>query len=420
MTDAQTFAAQLERYADVLLSLGVNLQPGQNLVINMAAAPVEEIAPLARIITRRAYEMGARNVFPEWNDAAMARTRMLLAPEEALSDVEMWRIHWIEEEAERGSALLTLFGSDPDLMSGVDPARLTTSRLANARAGTKISQMLSKLAAPWSVGAVATAAWARKVHPDLSEADALAALWRYIFATTRVDQPDPIQAWNQHLDQLSAHMTYLNGMRFRRLRYSAPGTDLALDLPEGHLWVGGGAGDHNGARFVPNLPTEEVFSAPARGGVNGTVASTMPLSYNGSLIEGIRLTLEDGRIVKWSADRGEALLTSIIETDEGSHYLGEVALVPHNSPVNVGSPVFNTLFDENASCHIAIGRAYPICLEGGEALSPDELVARGLNVSDAHVDFMIGSAEMDIEGETASGERVPLFRHGLWAYDAAR
>lgn len=420
MTDTQAFEAQLERYADVLLTLGVNLQPGQNLLLSSALAPVEESAPLMRILTRRAYEMGARNVFAEWNDAALARTRMLLASEQALSDVEMWRIHWMEEEAERGSAFLSLTGGDPDLMSGVDPARLATSRLANARAGANVSQMLSKLVCPWSVGAVASAAWARKVHPDLSEADALAALWRYIFAATRVDQPDPILAWNEHLGQLTAHMAWLNRMRFRRLRYSAPGTDLALDLPEGHLWVGGGAGNHKGARFVPNLPTEEVFSAPARGGVNGTVASSMPLNYNGALIDGIHLTLEDGRIVAWSADRGKELLTSIIETDEGSRYLGEVALVPHNSPVNVGSPVFNTLFDENASCHIAIGRAYPICVEGGEALSPEELIARGVNVSDAHVDFMIGSAEMDIDGETASGERVPVFRRGLWAYDATR
>jgi aminopeptidase len=214
-------------------------------------------------------------------------------------------------------------------------------------------------------------------------------------------------------------MTYLNSMRFRRLHYSAPGTNLTIDLPAGHRWLGGDAGEHNGAKFVPNLPTEEVFSLPARTGVNGTVRSTIPLNYNGVPIEGIRLTLEGGRIVAFAADKGEEALKGIIETDEGSRYLGEIALVPVNSPVNTGTPILSTLFDENASCHIAIGRAYPICVEGGEGMTPDELTAHGVNISDAHVDFMIGSAELNIDGETASGERTPIFRNGLWAEEVA-
>jgi aminopeptidase len=419
MSDTHTFAERLERYAALLLTLGVNLQPGQNLIIAAPATPVEEAAPFIRLLTRKAYEMGARNVYPEWDDAEVSRTRMQSAPEEALNDVLTWRVRWHEEEAERGTAFLSLYAPDPDLYSGIDTKRLTTSRLANAHAGAKLAQAASRLAYPWSVGCIAANAWARKVYPDLSDAAAIDALWGFIFAATRIDQPDPIQAWRGHLGQLAAHMDYLNRMSFRRLRYTAPGTDLALDLPDGHRWIGGGAGDHNGAHFVPNLPTEEVFSAPARDGVNGTVASTMPLNYNGSLIEGIRLTLEQGRIVAYAADRGEEMLKSIIETDEGSHYLGEVALVPHNSPINIGRPVFNSLFDENAACHLAIGRAYPICVAGGETMNPDELAAHGINISDAHVDFMIGSAELDIDGETASGERIPLFRQGLWAYSQA-
>jgi len=415
MNATPTFESQLERYATLLLTLGVNLQPGQNLIINASTAPVEEVAGIMRLLTTKAYEMGARNVFPEWDDAAVARTRMLSAPEEALSDVQLWRVKWMEEEAERGTAFLSLYAPDPNLFSGIDTQRLTISRRAHARARAHLSELTSKMAHPWSVGAIATQAWARKVYPDLSGADGMAALWRYIFTATRIDRPDPIQAWRDHLDQLSTHMTFLNRMRFKRLRYSAPGTDLAIDLPEGHLWVGGGAGARSGPQFVPNLPTEEVFSLPAREGVNGTVSSTMPLNYNGTLIEGIRLTLERGRIVSYAAERGEEALKSIIETDEGSRYLGEVALVPNDSPVNIGTPVYNTLFDENASCHIAIGRAYPICIEGGETMSPDELAAHGVNASDAHVDFMIGSAEMDIDGETASGERVPVFRKGMWA-----
>jgi aminopeptidase len=410
-----SFDEHLESYVTLLLRLGVNLQPGQNLIINSTSAPVEEVAPVMRLMTRKAYELGARTVYPQWEDGEIARTRMLLAPDAALSDVQMWRVRWLEEQSEQGSAFLTLLAPDPDLFEGVATERLTTARRAGARAMARFSEAASKLAHPWSVGAIATRAWARKVHPDLSESDALAALWRYIFTATRIDQPDPLQAWRDHIAQLKTHLDDLNRQRFTRLHYRAPGTDLAIDLPAGHLWVGGGANAHKGNTFVPNIPTEEVFSLPARGGVNGEVSSTMPLEYNGGMIEGIRLTLQDGRIVAYSATRGEDALKSIIETDEGSHYLGEVALVPNDSPVNTGTPVFNTLFDENAACHIAIGRAYPICIEGGETMTPDELAAHGVNRSDAHVDFMIGSAELDIDGETASGERVPVFRHGMWA-----
>ncbi|MGH2505565.1 MAG: aminopeptidase [Ktedonobacterales bacterium] len=409
------FETQLERYAELLLRLGVNLQPGQKLIISTSPALVEEVAPMVRLLTRKAYALGARDVFPLWNDAETSRDRLALSPEEALSDVQQWRVRWLEEESAQGSAFLTLDAPMPDLFAGIATERLTTSRRVNARASAKISESAGKMLHPWSIGAVATRAWARKVHPDLSESEALAALWAYIFKATRVDQPDPIQAWREHVARLTANMDRLNRASFRRLHYRAPRTDLAIDLPEGHKWIGGGGSAPGGPVFVPNMPTEEVFSAPSRNAVNGVVSSTMPLSYNGELIEGIQLTLKDGRIVTFSATRGEDALRSIIDTDDGSHHLGEVALVPLDSPVNVGRPVYDTLFDENASCHIAIGRAYPICVEGGEVMSQEELAAHGLNSSDAHVDFMIGSAELDIDGETASGERVPVFRRGLWA-----
>ncbi|HKT36926.1 MAG TPA: aminopeptidase, partial [Ktedonobacterales bacterium] len=338
-----TFETNLERYATVLLQLGVNLQPDQNLILDMSAAPVEELAPTMRLLTRKAYELGARNVFPRWDDAEMARTRMLLAPEEALSDVQLWRIRWYEEESARGTAFLSLTGSDPDLFDGVATERLTTVRRANARASERLMAATMKLAHPWSVGAVATRAWARKVFPDLSADDALAALWAYIFKATRADQPDPLAAWREHLSRLNVHMDALNRLRFKRLHYRAPGTELTIDLPEGHLWEGGGAALAKERPIVPNIPTEEVFSLPQRDGVNGVVSATMPLNYNGVLIEGIRLTLAGGRITRYSATSGEDALASIIETDDGSHYLGEVALVPHDSPVNRGSPVYNTL-----------------------------------------------------------------------------
>ncbi len=419
MTATTSFDTQLERYINLLLRVGVNLQPGQNLFINMTPAPVEEVAPIARMATRMAYDMGARNVYPLWNDADTTRTRLECAPEEALTEAQTWRINWMIEETTRGAALLTLDAEHPGLFEGIAIERLTTSQRTNAQASVQLNRAAGNLAYPWSIAAVATKAWAAKVYPHLSEDEAVAALWQYIFKATRIDQPDPIAAWRDHLEQLNTSMTYLNRMRFRRLHYSAPGTNLTIDLPEQHKWLGGGAGKVNGARFVPNLPTEEVFSMPARNGVNGTVSSTMPLNYNGVMIEGIRVTFADGRITAYAADKGEDALKSIIETDEGSHYLGEVALVPCNSPINTGTPVLSTLFDENASCHIAIGRAYPTCIEGGENMTQDELSAHGVNMSNTHVDFMIGSPEMDIDGETASGERVAIFRNGLWAERSA-
>lgn len=415
MTTTPSFDTQLERYAELLLAVGVNLQPGQNLVISTTDCPVEEAAPMMRALTKKAYAMGARNVFPRWSDAQTAHAHMAMAPAEALSDVDTWRIRWMEEESARGTAFLTLDAPDPDLYADVNVERLSTVQRAWGQAAGKFREAAMKMAHPWSIGAIATRAWARKAHPELSEADGVAALWQYIFRTTRIDQPDPAQAWRDHLAALERNKAALNARRFRRLHYSAPGTDLHIDLPEGHLWEGGTSDSAHGVTFAPNMPTEEVFSAPARGGVNGTVRSTMPLNYNGTLIDGIRLTLVDGRITEYAADQGADALKSIIETDDGSHYLGEVALVTADSPVNIGKPVYDTLFDENASCHIAIGRAYAINIEGGVTMTPEELAAHGLNNSTMHVDFMIGSRELHIDGETASGERVPVFRNGMWA-----
>lgn len=321
----------------------------------------------------------------------------------------------MEELAEQGAAFLSLYTPDPDLYSGVDSARVAIATRANARAGAQLAASAATLRHPWSVASIATRAWARQVYHDTPEEEAVAKLWDYIFAATRVDQDDPLGAWRRHLDGLNERTRYLNTARFHRLRYRAPGTDLRLELPERQVWIGGGNSvSAQGVAFVPNIPTEEVFSLPVRTGVEGVVTSTMPLNYNGNLIDGIRLRFEAGRIVEFDASKGRDLLETIIETDEGSHYLGEVALVPVDSPTNTGIPVRNTLFDENASCHLAIGRAYPICLEGGAAMSPAELAANGANTSLAHVDFMIGSDKLNIDGETASGELVPVFRGGMW------
>ncbi|HEU0027166.1 MAG TPA: aminopeptidase [Ktedonobacterales bacterium] len=417
MTLQRPFDERLHTYLDILLKLGVNLQQGQTLVISTGSPTViEDVAPVARQLTRKAYEMGARHVFMQWDDAEVAQMRMLMAPEEALSEIPMWRVKWMEELAEQGAAFLNLYAPDPNLYSDVDSARVATAMRAGARAGAQLAAAASTLRHPWLVASVATRAWARQVYPQAPDVEAVMTLWDYIFAATRVNQDDPLAAWRRHLDGLNERTQYLNTARFRRLHYRAPGTDLRIELPERQVWVGGGNSvSAQGIAFVPNLPTEEVFSLPVRAGVEGVVSSTMPLNYNGNLIEGISLRFEAGRIVEFDARQGRDLLATIIETDDGSHYLGEVALVPVDSPVNTGTPVRNTLFDENASCHLAIGRAYPICLEGGAKMSPEELAAHGANTSLEHVDFMVGSDKLDIDGETVSGEMVPVFRSGMWA-----
>lgn len=416
MTDATTFQNHLETYAKLLLTLGVNVRPDQTLVIGTGTTAIEDVAPFARVLTRAAYAMGARHVIVDWGDADVARTQLLAAPDVALTEVPMWRIHWFEELSDQGAAFLNIFAPDPHLYDGIDPSRMAAAAKAGSQAAQKFAEAAASLRHAWCVASVASRAWARDIYPDKPEADAVAALWEYIFGATRVTQPDPFAAWRHHLDALNARAAFLNESRFRALRYRAPGTDLRLELPSLQTWVGGGnSKSARGEPFVPNIPTEEVFCLPVRTGVDGVVASTMPLNYNGRLIDGITMRFEHGRILDFNATSGRDILETIIATDDGSHYLGEVALVTADSPVNTGTPVRNTLFDENASCHLAIGRAYPICLEGGATMSADELAANGANTSLAHVDFMIGSDKLDIDGETAAGELVPVLRAGMWA-----
>lgn len=417
----QTFDTQLNTYAALVLKLGLNLQPGQVLVVaaGSRSTPVEAV-DFVRLVAQQAYAMGARDVHVLWDDDELIRLRVQHAAEDALSDVPAWRVRWFEDLSAQGAAFLTLYAPNPDLLRDVDPRRASLVATANSRAFATFSAATTRLEHSWALVSVATRAWARKVFPHLDEADAMRSLWEHIFSATRITAPDPLRAWEEHLGRLHERATRLNQAHFTKLHYTAPGTDLTIELPARHIWVSGaGTVSARGTRFVPNLPTEEVFTLPAREGVHGVVRSSLPLNYNGTVIDNLSLTFERGQIVDYSAGTGYEALKSIIETDEGARYLGEVALVTVDSPTNFGTPLYNTLFDENASCHLAIGRAYPICLEDGERLTPDELAAQGANLSDAHVDFMIGSTALDVDGETMTGERIPVLRGGMWALDAS-
>lgn len=406
------FQKKLEKYAEVALKVGVNLQKDQTLVINASISS----ADFVRILTKKAYTLGAKNVHVEWSDEEITLTKLLYAPEEGLKEYPLWRAKGFEEMAQQGAAFLSISASNPDLLKDADPERVALSNKTAATALKNYKKYIQNASVNWNIVSVPTKEWAAKVFPQLDPKDRMEKMWENIFKVTRVDTEDPIAAWQQHIQYLRSKLDFLNNKKFEKLYFKGPGTDLVMRLPKGHIWVGGGLKSEKGIQFVPNMPTEEVFSMPLKDGVDGVVSSTKPLNYGGNLIENFTLTFEAGKIVNFTAEKGYETLKKLIETDEGAHYLGEVALVPHKSPVSDTNLIFyNTLFDENASSHFALGSAYPICIEGGTKMSKEELEKNGVNTSLVHVDFMIGSAEMMVLGETSDGKLEPIFEKGNWS-----
>lgn len=408
----ENFKQMLEKYADLAVKVGVNIQKGQTLVINTSIDSVD----LVRLVVKKAYESGAKNVVVNWDDDQVSRLKYDLAPDEAFTEFPKWRAQMLEELAEQGAAFMSIISSSPDLLKGVDSERIANFQKAAGQSLQKYRQYIQSDKVSWTVIAAPSEAWAAKVFPSVPKEEQVSALWEAIFKAVRVDTEDPVEAWKAHDRELHKKVDYLNEKKYRSLHYTAPGTDLTIDLPEGHLWVGAGSVNEEGHAFMANMPTEEVFTVPYKTGVNGYVTSTKPLSYGGNIINDFKVTFEEGRIVDVQAKEGEEVLKKLVETDEGSHYLGEIALVPHQSPISQSDILFyNTLFDENASNHLAIGSAYAFCIEGGKSMGQADLERHGLNTSITHVDFMIGSDEMDIDGIREDGEREPIFRSGNWA-----
>jgi len=400
----------LEKYARTIIKTGLNLQANQLLVI---ASPIE-CAQFTRLVAQIAYQEGAKDVIIQWQDELFSKVRFLYAPEEVFLEFPAWQKEYYLFYAHQGAAFLSISASDPELMKEVNPEKIMKAQKTRATALQEYRERLMSNKNTWCVVSIPTVSWAKKVFPHLDEKDAIENLWDSIFMTVRVNTENPEVAWNEHKANLRKRVDLLNSLDLKSLHYrNSLGTDLIIELPENHLWLGGAEKTPNGIEFIANMPTEEVFTLPKKTGVNGTVVSSRPLNYNGNLIEQFSLRFEGGRIVDFSAKRGYETLKHLIETDEGSHYLGEVALVPFDSPIsNSNILFFNTLFDENASCHLAIGKAYPVCIDNGENLSQIELEELGVNDSLVHVDFMIGTNDLEITGIKVDGKEISIFNNG--------
>ncbi|WP_214627931.1 aminopeptidase [Paenibacillus agaridevorans] len=405
--------ANFEKYAELIVRTGVNIQPGQEVF--MAGASIE-MAELVRAIATKAYEAGASNVHVDWVDDYLSRLKYEKADEAIFGSFPSFETMKRNHFVERGAVFISLTTSSPDLLKGIPSSRISAFQKASGEGLKEFRRAIQSDKVSWTVVAGAGKEWAKKVFPDVSEEVAVDMLWNAIFDSVRLHDADPVSAWVKHNETLHEKAEVLNANKFRKLHYRAPGTDLTVELHEKHIWVAAGSTNQKGFSFMANMPTEEVFTVPLKTGTNGYVSSTKPLSYGGNIIDKFKITFENGRIVKAEAEEGEEILRKLVDIDEGSHYLGEVALVPHHSPISESGILFyNTLFDENASNHLAIGSGYAFNVEGGKTMSAEELEAHGVNASITHNDFMIGSAEMDIDGIKDDGTIVPVFRAGNWA-----
>ncbi len=404
----------LDTYARLLVRVGVNLQRGQTLVI---ASPID-CADFARVAQVEAYKAGAREVVMRWTDERSDKITYDMADDSVFDRYPEWGKAFFNGYSDEGAAFLHISASDPELMKDVDPKRIARLSKARSRALEHYRERQMSNKHVWCVASVPTPAWARKVFPGKPEAEAVAALWEAILKAVRADRPDPVAAWRAHGEALKRRIAILSKARFTSLRYrSGIGTDLTIALPDRHVWFGGGEECPAGYEVIANMPTEEIFTMPHLAGADGKIVASLPLNHNGNLVSGFWFRFKDGLVVDYGAEEGLGTLKELLETDEGAKRLGEVALVPFDSPIsNQGILFYNTLFDENASCHFALGKAYPTCVEGGADMGKEALEAAGANDSLIHVDFMIGTEDLEITGTKADGSEMAVFRGGNFAF----
>lgn len=401
----------LKKYADLIIKTGINVQPGQTIILY---ADVDQ-APLARLIVEAAYAAKANEVILKWNDPIIQRQYLQNTSVDRLQHPYEFEKVAAKELMDKHASRISLLSASPEALNGIDPQRIHISQTAQSKVKQPVTKATMNNDISWLVVAGASLEWAQKVYPNLSNQEALNKLWESILTISRVTLDEPNRAWQEHIAFLNQRAKWLNDYQFDALHYQSDQTDLTIGLPENHLWEGAGSNDKAGNFFVPNIPTEEVFTAPDYRRIDGVVAATYPLSNNGQLITNIKLTFKDGHVIKATADQGADFLNQLIKTDVGASSLGEIALVPEDSPIAKTKTIFyNTLFDENASDHLALGAAYPFSIQNGTNMDANQLKEVGLNQSEIHVDFMIGSNKMNIDGITKDGQKIPIMRNGNW------
>lgn len=405
------FTKKLSTYAKLVTDIGVQVKKGDTIVIK---CPIER-ADFARLLAKNSYEAGAHSVIVNWSDDDLTLMEYENSPVEVMEDIPQYLYDRNEYLYEKGAKFISVYAANPELLKNIDSEKIQRVSLAMSMKFKPLMKYTMNDINSWCVVSVPTKAWADKVLPESK--DSVSDLWELIFDVTRVNLEDPVKAWKDHLQLLLDKATWLNNSNFKYLRYKASnGTDLDIELPEGHIWTAASSLNAKEEEFVPNMPTEEVFTLPKKDGVNGIVYSSKPLAYNGNVIDEFWLKFENGRVVDFDAKVGKETLSSIFEQDENARYLGEVALVPFKSPISDSNVLFfNTLFDENASCHLAFGKAYPTTLKGGDAMSEEELAAHGVNDSFIHEDFMVGTSDLSIVGIDHEGKQVNIFVDGNWA-----
>lgn len=401
---------KLQEYARLLVRVGLNVAEGQRMVIS---SPVE-CAYFARLCAKEAYDAGCCEVVMNWVDDAMTRMKYLHAADSTFDAVPLWRRHFFNDYALEGTAYLAISASDPENLKGVASDRIIRAQRASGKALKDFDRLQMCGGFPWCIASIPIPSWACRVFPDVPEEEAMGKLWDAIFSAVRISgDGQAVTRWQEHLATLERRLEKLNALDLQYLHYTnSLGTDLTIELPEGHIWESGGDVTLSGRTYIANIPTEELFTSPLKTGANGVVYASMPLVHDGNIIDKFHFVVKDGKITEVHAEQGEETLKAAVTVDEGASYFGEAALVPYDSPISNQNLLFyNTLFDENAACHIAFGEAYP-CIKGGQQMSKDELKARGLNDSITHVDFMVGTPDLSIVGTTRQGEEVPIFTDG--------
>ena len=407
----KNFNEKLDDYAKLIIKIGLNIQKDQDLIITAPISAVEFI----RLITKEAYTLGVKEIYYRWYDDELSLIRYTHAPDSVFDSFPAWLSEGYTEVVKNGAAILSVFVSDPELLKDIDSDKIKRDNISKSNAFKKYKELVMNGGNNWCVVSVPNISWAKSIYKDENSDQLIEKLWDTIFKINRINEPDPILAWQDHFNKLEKFKTYLNNKSFTELHYKGEGTDLTVELPKEHIWQGGNEKTNTGIEFAANIPTEEVFSMPYKYGVNGVLSSTMPLEYNGNIIDNFKFYFEKGKITKFEAEKGYTILENLLDSDEGAKYLGEVAIVPISSPIaKTGLIFYNTLYDENASCHFALGSAYPNCIANGENMSLEERNEAGVNDSIIHVDFMVGNDKLSIDGKTEDGEIISIFKNGEW------